>query len=161
MCPYLVGSLDEPSMTNSSSGITSDDITLDGTAMGLINFCQTSCSETINCIHIRISFSIGLSVICLQLPSQTLKWSVILSIKYHQASNIKLKIPKLKCFSSHLAVVFVQSIYWSQVLSWEWRCSWSSADRQQAMLQLHLRSTNLLLTKVQLVLEFWQYARFR
>ena len=24
----------------------------------------------------------------------------------------------------------LRSIHWSQVLSWEWRCSWSSADRQ-------------------------------
>ena len=24
----------------------------------------------------------------------------------------------------------LRSIYWSQVLSWEWRCSWSSADRR-------------------------------
>ena len=33
-------------------------------------------------------------------------------------------IPKHKCFSSRLC-----PIHWSQVLSWEWRCSWSSADR--------------------------------
>ena len=24
----------------------------------------------------------------------------------------------------------LRSIHWSQVLSWEWRCSWSSADRR-------------------------------
>ena len=29
-------------------------------------------------------------------------------------------------------------IHWSQVLCWEWRCIWSSADRRSAMLQLHL-----------------------
>ena len=42
-------------------------------------------------------------------------------VKTHQ-------IPKLKCFSSRLAVVF--AVYWSQVLSGEWRCSWSSANRR-------------------------------
>ena len=35
-----------------------------------------------------------------------------------------------ECFSSRLAVVFAQSIDWSQLLSREWRCSWSSADRR-------------------------------
>ena len=46
---------------------------------------------------------------------------------YCQTSNTRHKIPKLKCFTSHLAVYFAQSIG-SQVLSWEWRSSWSSAD---------------------------------
>ena len=26
----------------------------------------------------------------------------------------------------------LRSIHWSQVLSWEWRCSWSSADRRSS-----------------------------
>ena len=47
---------------------------------------------------------------------------------YRKISNIRHQIPKLKCFSSWLAV-FLSAIYWSQVLSGEWRCSWSSADR--------------------------------
>ena len=39
------------------------------------------------------------------------------------------QIRKLKWLSSSLAVAFGQ-IHWSHVLSWEWRCSWSSADRR-------------------------------
>ena len=39
------------------------------------------------------------------------------------------QIPKLNCFSSRLAVVFAP-FQWRQVLSREWRCSWSSADRR-------------------------------
>ena len=42
--------------------------------------------------------------------------------------KISHQIPKLKCFSSALAVVFAQSIEAMQVLSRERRCSWSSAD---------------------------------
>ena len=38
-------------------------------------------------------------------------------------------IPKLKFFSPRLAIVFAQT-QWSQVLSREWRYSWSSADRR-------------------------------
>ena len=38
------------------------------------------------------------------------------------------QIPKLKCFSSRLALVFVQPQ--SEVLSQEWRYSWSSAVRR-------------------------------
>ena len=45
-------------------------------------------------------------------------------------------------------------VHWRQVLSWEWRCSWSSADR---------RCSNyiwviLLLTEVYLILEVGQYS---
>ena len=34
------------------------------------------------------------------------------------------------CFSARFAFVLAQ-IHWSQLLSWEWRCSWSSANRHQ------------------------------
>ena len=47
-------------------------------------------------------------------------------------SNLQYKvhqIPKLKWFSSRLAVAFAQSTE-ARSLSREWRCSWSSADRQ-------------------------------
>ena len=37
------------------------------------------------------------------------------------------QIPKLQCFSSYCSCLC--RIHWSQVLSREWRCSWSSADR--------------------------------
>ena len=39
------------------------------------------------------------------------------------------QIPKLECFVSRLAVVFVQSIG-ARCSSWEWRRSWSSTDRR-------------------------------
>ena len=47
-------------------------------------------------------------------------------------SNIKYKthqIPKPKFLSSRLEVVFCPN-HWNQVLSREWRCSWSSAARR-------------------------------
>ena len=46
---------------------------------------------------------------------------------YRQTFSISRHIQTLKWFSSRLAVVFAQ-IHWSQVLSREWICRWSSAD---------------------------------
>ena len=48
------------------------------------------------------------------------------------------------------------SIHWSQVLSREWRCSWSSADIGDAPTTSEL-STILLPTKVRLILEVLRY----
>ena len=45
-------------------------------------------------------------------------------------------------------------IHWSQVLSGEWRCSWSSADRRWTTSEL---STSLLPAKVWHILEVWRY----
>ena len=50
-----------------------------------------------------------------------LPWN--LYYKTHQISN-------LKCLSSRPADALLLLLYWSHVLSWEWRCSWSSADRR-------------------------------
>ena len=44
----------------------------------------------------------------------------------------------------------LRSIHWSQVLSWEWRCSWSNADRRCSNYEL---STFFLPAKVRLILE--------
>ena len=46
-------------------------------------------------------------------------------------------------------------IHWSQVLSQEWRCRWSNADRRCS--NYIWWSTSLLPTKVWLILEVWQY----
>ena len=46
---------------------------------------------------------------------------------YRQISNISAQNKKNKCFSTRLSVVLMK---FSQVLSQEWRCSWSSADRR-------------------------------
>ena len=46
-------------------------------------------------------------------------------------------------------------IQWSQVLSREWRCSWSSADCDAPTTSEW--STILLHTKVRLILETWRY----
>ena len=46
-------------------------------------------------------------------------------------------------------------IHWSQLLSWEWRCSWSSADRRCS--NYIWVSTILLPTKVRLILEVLRY----
>ena len=51
---------------------------------------------------------------------------------HHVPPNLKYEthqIPKLKCFLSRLESCMCP-IHWSQVLSREWRCSWSSADRR-------------------------------
>ena len=55
--------------------------------------------------------------------------------------------PKLKFFSSRLS-----PIDWSQLLSREWRCSWSSADRLGSEW-----STVLLSTRMRFILEVWRY----
>ena len=48
---------------------------------------------------------------------------------YHKTSNISCtKIPNLKWFPS--CCTCLCPIHWSHVLSREWRCSWSSADRR-------------------------------
>ena len=51
------------------------------------------------------------------------QWCLGPKFAYCQTSNIRHKIPKLKCFPSNLVVAFAQSI------DARWRCSWSSADR--------------------------------
>ena len=42
------------------------------------------------------------------------------SISCTKSQNINVSCIPCSC---------LRSIHWSQVLSWEWRCSWSSADR--------------------------------
>ena len=50
--------------------------------------------------------------------------------RYHQTSNISPhQIPNLNV--SHL-ILQVCQIHWIQVLSWEWRSSWSSADMRRS-----------------------------
>ena len=43
------------------------------------------------------------------------------SISRTKSQNLNVLVSSCSCF---------RSIHWSQVLSWEWRCSWSSADRR-------------------------------
>ena len=45
-------------------------------------------------------------------------------------------------------------IHWSQVLSRQWRCSWSSIDKPSSN---YISETTSLLPKVQLTLEVWWY----
>ena len=47
------------------------------------------------------------------------------------------------------------AIYWSQVLSGEWRCSWSSAGDAPTISEW---PTNWLPTKVSFILKTWQYS---
>ena len=71
--------------------------------------------------------------------------------KRFQAISIHRKIFNIrrtksqKWFSSRLAVSCLCPIHWSLVLSREWRCSWSSPDRQF-----------FLPTKVRLILDVWR-----
>ena len=48
---------------------------------------------------------------------------------YHQTSSIRCTKSQNKMFLV-LSCICLCPIHWSQVLSREWRCSWSSADRQ-------------------------------
>ena len=48
---------------------------------------------------------------------------------YHQISNIRCTNTKTSMFLVSSCSCLCQS-YWRQVLTREWRCSWSSADRQ-------------------------------
>ena len=68
-----------------------------------------------------ISWSTNLSKLC----QSTLLWPTVKHL-VQVAPN-----PKVYMFlvSSSSCSCF-RSIHWSQVLSWEWRCSWSSADRR-------------------------------
>ena len=50
----------------------------------------------------------------------------------------------------------LRPIYWSQVLSREWRCGWSSAAPTTSEW-----STISLLTNVHLILEVWRYSYYR
>ena len=52
------------------------------------------------------------------------------------------------------------AIYWSLVLSEEWRCGWSSANRGRDAPTTSEWSTVLLPTNVWLILDVWQYALF-
>ena len=57
-------------------------------------------------------------------------------------------------FNWHMTMfMYSDTIYWSQVLSREWRCSWSSAAGSEW-------STNLLPTKVRLILEVWRHVEY-
>ena len=75
-------------------------------------------------------------------------WNIIHS--YNQTSSIR-------CTKSQNLMFLVSSCsclcpnHWSQVLSWEWRCSWSSATGNAPTTSEW--STILLPTKVQLILE--------
>ena len=48
---------------------------------------------------------------------------------YRQFSNMR-RTESQTVNVSHLVLQLFCPIYWSHVLSWEWRCSWSSADRR-------------------------------
>ena len=64
-------------------------------------------------------------------------------INYPKTSDIRCTQSfKIKCLSSHLAVVC--PLHWSQMLSREWRCRWSNAPTTSEYL------TMLLPTKVRL-----------
>ena len=78
-----------------------------------------------------------------------------------QIESIKITSMKKEIVTSnHITSMFLISscrclcpIHWSQVLSREWRCSWSSASKRCS--NYIWISTILLLAKVQLILEVW------
>ena len=89
---------------------------------------------------------------------------------YSQISNIRCtKTRNINLVSCSICLC---AIYWSQVLSPEWRYSWSRADRQcfsyisvGAVLTCNApttseRSTILLPTEVPLILEIYQYMKW-
>ena len=76
----------------------------------------------------------------------------------HQISNISLTNPKTRmCLTSSCS--WLCALYWSHVLSQEWRCKWRcswSMPASDAPI-ISARSTILLPTKVWLILEVWPY----
>ena len=58
-------------------------------------------------------------------------WKVysVIRMYYRKTSNIS-RIKSQNLNVSCIPCSCLRSIHWSQVLSWEWRCSWSSADRR-------------------------------
>ena len=64
-----------------------------------------------------------------ELAKSTLSLDMHDFIDYRKVSNIRrTKSQNLKLLVSSWSSLY--PIRWSQVLSWEWRCSWSSADRR-------------------------------
>ena len=45
-------------------------------------------------------------------------------------SNLKYKMHQIPKMFVVLSCTCLFAIYWSQVLSWKWRCSWSSAEKR-------------------------------
>ena len=83
------------------------------------------------------------------------KISICNKSMYSKISNISHT--KFQNFSvSRLGFKLICAIYWSQVLSGKWRCSWSSADRQCSLVTSEW-STIKLPTKASLILETWRY----
>ena len=78
--------------------------------------------------------------------------TLVIITLHHQTSNIKhTKSPNVMFLV--LSCTCLCPIHWSQVLSWEWRCSWSSAERRCS--NYILVTTILLPAKMQLILEVW------
>ena len=73
---------------------------------------------------------------------------------YSQISNLRQQLPKLKCFSSRLAVVFAQSIGARYQVENEDVVGAAPTGDAPTTFEL---STILLPTKVHLILDVWQY----
>ena len=75
-------------------------------------------------------------------------------MNYRKTSNIShTKYQNLNFLTSSWSCLC--PIHWSQVLSWEWRCSWSSANRQCSNC-ISVINKFIAYRKVWLILEFWQ-----
>ena len=64
---------------------------------------------------------------CTAMFSFRLFFAIVLYMYRHNSNIRHIKSENL---SDCLLVLQLPWVDWSQVLSWEWRCSWSSADRQ-------------------------------
>ena len=76
---------------------------------------------------------------------------------YRQTSIVRPPNPEtsMPLFSS---CNYLCAIHWTDVLSWEWRCSWSSADKRCST--TYEWSTMLLPSKMSLILDVWRYLKF-
>ena len=75
--------------------------------------------------------------------------------EYHKFSNIRCTKSQTLNVSCPILQLSLLN-HWSQVLSWEWRCSWSSANRRCSTTTSEW-STILLPTKARLISETWWY----
>ena len=81
-------------------------------------------------------------------------WYMSACIKYliQDAPNSKIHMTLVSSCSCPI----VCPIHWNQVISREWRCSWSSADRRSSN---YICVINLLPTKARLILYIWWYLK--
>ena len=111
--------------------------------------------------YVRLQFQSYENEECFLLDSQTILFSCDTFKRIHEYLYLKLFLRfrySLEPRVSRLVLeICLCPIHWSQALSRQWRYSWGSAETAPTTSEL---STNLLPTKVWLILDVWWYMSF-